>query len=302
MFDNGMPTPGGMLRAEKHTSTANGTLCGRKQGVAVIKDSTSGYHPRVCGLVAIDETDPRHGSKQCARSQPTSTSSYDSRQYYEASHGEHKQSNDCSDPVFTDDGSQWVCVSRPPLHEVSKGLVQRETLARLYIVSMFTGFAVLGIVGGADSEEYVFVSLSIFTGFFVPVVVIHGTMMMHRMWALIPMIMYVIYAPVGISLSIIHKTHAFISFSLILVGIFFLMAGVCGIGRAVSGFFLILFVWMCFGVGVETSDRGDIIALVIRPGLQIIYVCVAGVFSVLSLPGYGGGRDKLYTAQNRNTC
>jgi hypothetical protein len=64
-------------------------------------------------------------------------------------------------------GLRCVCASGLPLQ--LKGLVQRETIARLYIMCMFTGVAVLGIVGGADSQEYVFLSFSVFFGVFIPV-------------------------------------------------------------------------------------------------------------------------------------
>lgn len=172
-----------------------------------------------------------------------------------------------------------------------KSFVQRGTLARLYVVSMFTGVAVLGGVGGADSHEQVFVSFALFFGVFVPVVVLHGTMVVHRVWALVPMVLYVVYTPVGVALSIIYKTHAFISVSLILVGVFFLMAGVYGMGRILSAGGLSLFIWLCFGFGVDTPDRGDIVALVVIPGLQIIYVCIAGIVCVMSLPECGSVYD-----------
>ena len=116
-------------------------------------------------------------------------------------------------------------------------------------------------------------------------------MVLHKVWALVPMILYVVYTPVGVSLSIIHKTHAFISVSLILIGVFFLMAGVCGLGRVVSGVFLTLFIWLCFGVHVDNPDRGHMVALVIIPGLKIVYVCITGVISVLSVPGCGADHN-----------
>jgi len=135
------------------------------------------------------------------------------------------------------------------------------------------------------------VSFALFFGVFVPVVVLHGTMVVHRVWALVPMVLYVVYTPVGVALSIIYKTHAFISVSLILVGVFFLMAGVYGMGRILSAGGLSLFIWLCFGFGVDTPDRGDIVALVVIPGLQIIYVCIAGIVCVMSLPECGSVYD-----------
>ena len=187
--------------------------------------------------------------------------------------------------------------------KMSYGLVSRETLVRLYIVSMFTGIALLGAVGWADSQEQVFVSFALFSGVFVPVVVLHGTIVVHKVWALVPMIIYVVYSPVSVSLSIIHKTHVFISTSLILVCVFFLMAGVShGLGRMASWVFLALFVWLCFSMDVDSPNRGDMVALVIIPGVQILCVCITGVISVMGLPMGCVDRNWTGTVNNPDTC
>jgi hypothetical protein len=157
----------------------------------------------------------------------------------------------------------------------------------MYIASMFIGFAVLGIVGGAASQQHVFLSFSLFYGVFIPVVILHGTSVIHRVWAAIPMMIYLIYAPVSVSLSIIHKSHIFLSVSLVMVGFCFIMAGVGGWIRIVSAVILALFTYMCFGGALHSPDRGDVIALVVIPTLQIIYVCLAGVVSVVMIPVTG---------------
>jgi hypothetical protein len=182
-----------------------------------------------------------------------------------------------------------LCVHDMTPHWV--GFTQRETLARLYIIAMFTGIAVLGTVGGADSQEQVFFSLSLFFGVLVPVIVLHATALMNKVWALIPMIVCAMYTPVGVSLSIMHTTHIFISVAFISVGTSFFLAGGLGASRIVSGILLVGFILLCFGVDVDTPDRGDLIALVIVPGVQIIYVCLAGALSVISFPVCSSGHD-----------
>jgi len=166
-------------------------------------------------------------------------------------------------------------------------LLQRETIASMYIASMFIGFAVLGIVGGAKSQQHVFLSFSLFYGVFIPVVILHGTSVIHRVWAAVPMLIYLIYAPVSVSLSIIHKSHIYISISLIMVGFCFVMAGVGGWIRVASVVLLTLFTSLCFGGALNSPDRGDVVALVVIPTLQIIYVCLAGVVSVITTPVSG---------------
>ena len=163
-------------------------------------------------------------------------------------------------------------------------VIQRKTLASMYIASMFIGFAVLGIVGGATSQQHVFLSFSLFYGVFIPVVILHGTSVLHRVSAAIPMLIYLIYAPVSVSLSIIHKSHVFLSISLVMVGFCFLVAGVGGWVRVGSAIVLALFASMCFGGALHSPDRGDVIALVVVPTIQIIYVCLAGAFSVIMIP------------------
>lgn len=174
----------------------------------------------------------------------------------------------------------------PPPYRVNI-LLQRETLASMYVASMFIGFAALGIVGGASSQQHVFLSFSLFYGVFIPVVILHGTSVIsviHRVWAAIPMLMYLIYAPVSVSLSIIHKSHIFLSISLVMVGFCFVIAGVGGWIRIVSAVVLALFTSLCFGGVLHNPDRGDVVALVVVPIIQIIYVCLAGVVSVIMIP------------------
>jgi hypothetical protein len=163
-------------------------------------------------------------------------------------------------------------------------LLKRETLASMYIASMFIGFAMLGIVGGAINQLHVFLSFSLFYGFFIPVVILHGTSLVHRMWSVLPMLVYLIYAPVSVSLSIIHKSHVFLSASLVMIGICFVIASAAGWTRLISIVVLTLFTLMCFGGALNSPDRGDVMALVVIPAIQIFYVCLAGAASVLTIP------------------
>jgi hypothetical protein len=188
------------------------------------------------------------------------------------------QHNRRNHPSITASGSDVRVLSHTPL------VIQRKTLASMYIASMFIGFAVLGIVGGATSQQHVFLSFSLFYGVFIPVVILHGTTVIHRVSAAIPMLIYLIYAPVSVSLSIIHKSHVFLSISLVMVGFCFLVAGVGGWLRVGSAIVLALFASMCFGGALHSPDRGDVIALVVVPTIQIIYVCLAGAFSVIMIP------------------
>jgi hypothetical protein len=168
-------------------------------------------------------------------------------------------------------------------------LLQRETLASMYIAAMFVGFAMLGIVGGATNQQHVFLSFSLFYGVFIPVVILHCASLVHRIWSAVPMLIYLIYAPVSVSLSIIHKSHVFLSVSLVMVGLCFVLACASGWIRLVSTGVLILFTLMCFGGSLNSPDRGDVIALVVIPIVQIIYVCLAGTASVLTVPISIGG-------------
>jgi hypothetical protein len=174
-------------------------------------------------------------------------------------------------------------------------LLQKETLASMYIASMFIGFAMLGIVGGATNQQHVFLSFSLFYGFFIPVVILHGASLVHRVWSAVPMLIYLIYAPVSVSLSIIHKSHVFLSVSLIMVGLCFVIAGAAGWIRVLSAVVLTLFTLMCFGGSLNSPDRGDVIALVVIPTVQIIYVCLAGAASVLIVPISIGGNATQHT-------
>jgi hypothetical protein len=226
------------------------------------------------------KTDPTHKNKQCEipSTGPTGGVTHKNKQYepplVQSQYSQRK--NDLQ--------AQQTVKSVPNPHSI---VLKRETLASMYIASMFIGFAVLGIVGGAASQQHVFLSFSLFYGVFIPVVILHGTSVIHRVWAAVPMMIYLIYAPVSVSLSIIHKSHIFLSVSLVMVGFCFVMAGVGGWIRIVSVVILTLFTSMCFGGALHSPDRGDVIALVVIPTFQIIYVCLAGVVSVVMIPVAG---------------
>jgi hypothetical protein len=209
-------------------------------------------------------------------------------------HHPHPPARNIDDTRHHPHHTMALCPTRPPVVHTAIGtsevyselhsLLQRETLASLYIGAMLIGFAVLGIVGGVDSQQQVFLCFSVFYGVFLPVVLLHCIFVVHRVWAVVPMLLYLVYAPVSVSLCIMHRSHLFLSISLVMVGGCCILAGAGGWVRAVSVVFMALFAWLCFGGLLNNPERGDVIALVVIPGIQMTYVCVSGVLSVLTMP------------------
>jgi hypothetical protein len=161
-------------------------------------------------------------------------------------------------------------------------LFNRETVASLYILSLLSGVSVLGIVGGAHNQDRVFLSFSIFYGIFIPVVSMHICLVLDTVECVVFGLLFLITAPVSVPLSLLHRSHVFASMSLILVSVFHLTAARQGFTRIFLFGILTLFIWMCFGGVLDHPLRGDVTALIVVPGTQIVYVCFSGFISVLS--------------------
>jgi hypothetical protein len=160
-------------------------------------------------------------------------------------------------------------------------LLKRDTVAGLYIISLLSGVSVLGIVGSAHNQERVFLSISLFYGIFLPVVSIHTFLVLDSVECVVFGLLFLITAPVSVPLSLLHRSHVFASTSLIIVSVFHLLAGRHGFIRIFLVGILALFIWMCFGGVLDNPHRGDPAALIVVPGLQMIYVCLSGCISVL---------------------
>lgn len=165
-------------------------------------------------------------------------------------------------------------------------LFKRDTLAGLYILSLLSGVSVLGIVGGAHNQERVFLSFSFFYGIFIPVVATHTCLVLDSVECVVFGLLFLITAPFSVSLSVLNRSHVSVSVSLILVAVFHLVAGRQGVIRIFLLGTMALFIWMCFGGVLDNPQRGDPAALIVVPGLQMIYVCLTGCISVLC----GGAR------------
>jgi hypothetical protein len=161
-------------------------------------------------------------------------------------------------------------------------LLQYDTLVSLYSLSLAIGLVVIGIVGNAQSQQHVFISFAIFQGILLPTLVLHTLIVIeNRNAAPVFGVCVAAYTPVSVTLSVLNETHVFVSLYFMSVMVFHVTTIDHTILKCLYVVIIVLFAWTSFSGFLDTPQRGDVVSLVVVPGLQIICVCITGIGSVL---------------------
>ena len=181
-------------------------------------------------------------------------------------------------PQYVDNCEVTTAYSKPRAVSLAfYSLLRGDTIKRLYMLAMCAGVVAVAI--NVPNQKRMLLSFALFQGVFIPGVVLHSILMLHSMPAMFSVVLFLLFAPLGVPLGIMYETHIFISSSIVMAATFHLVAGGGGMVRILYIMGLLLFSCISFEGVVDHNPEQPLVQGIV-PLVQIIYVCVSGVASV----------------------
>ena len=84
-------------------------------------------------------------------------------------------------------------------------LLRGDTIKRLYILTMCAGVIAAAI--SVPDQKRIFLGFALCQGVFLPTVVVHSMLLLHSVPAMFCVVLFLLFAPLGVPLGVIYETH-----------------------------------------------------------------------------------------------